>query len=345
MLREKLNIIIYGTGAIGATLGGWFAKSYENVYFLSRGENLKALKSNGLILYKNDKKIAEVIPINVIEDLNEADSVDIIVITVKNYDLEEVAKDIYEKVGNDAIIVGLQNGVENQKILPKYFSKIIYGVIVISAWMDKPGIFGTRGKNQIILGILNENNQQISEKITGIFNKSFPTILTKDFQDAAHSKLVTNLGNSIFTLIDQKNQDDESVFKLWKIVVKNFLEGVKIVEAAGYKEYKLKGLPTWDVMKFALNLNKKVAVNNFKEGMKFYWLNSMTQDMLLRQKSMSELETINGYLISLADQLGLSVPYNRTIYKLCKENFSKTPYRPLNVETVCREIKNNMKLS
>jgi len=98
-------------------------------------------------------------------------------------------------------------------------------------------------------------------------------------------------------------------------------------------------------MKFALNLNKKVAVNNFKEGMKFYWLNSMTQDMLLRQKSMSELETINGYLISLADQLGLSVPYNRTIYKLCKENFSKTPYRPLNVETVCREIKNNMKLS
>ncbi len=345
MLKENLNIVIYGTGAIGATIGGWLTKDYKNIYFLARGENFKVLKTSGLTLYKIDKKNFEAIPVNVIEDLKELESVDIIIICVKNYDLENVAKDIYEKVGDNVVIVGLQNGVKNQKILPKYFSKVIYGVIVMSSWRDKPGVFGTRGKNQIILGTLNENNQEILEDITTIFNKSFPTILTHDFQDAIHCKLIINLGNSMFTLIDQKIQDDESILKLWKILMNLYLEGVNIVKAAGYKEYKLKGLPTWEFMKLALKSNKKTLINNFKASIKFYWLNSMTQDILLGQKSISELESINGYLINLADRHGLSVPYNRTIYKLCKVNFSKTPYKPLNVDTVCNEIKNNLKLS
>ncbi|MFX1469357.1 MAG: ketopantoate reductase family protein [Promethearchaeota archaeon] len=344
MLQENSNIVIYGTGAIGATIGGWLTKDYKNIYFLARGENFKVLKTNGLTLYKIDEKNSETIPVNVIEDLKELESVDIIIICVKNYDLENVAKDIYKKVGDNVVIVGLQNGVENQKILPNYFSKVIYGVIVMSSWREKPGVFGTRGKNQLILGTLEENNQWVLEKITAIFKKSFPTIMTKDFQDAVHSKLVINLGNSLFTLIDQKSQNDESILKLWKILANLYLEGVKIIKAAGYKEYKLKGLPTWEVMKFAMKLNKKTAVNNFKGSMKFYWLNSMTQDMLLRQKNISELESINGYLMSLADQFGLLVPYNRTIYKLCKENFLKSPYKPLNVGNVYSEIKNNLKL-
>jgi len=345
MLRENPNIIIYGTGAIGATLGGWLTKDYENVYLLARGNNLKALKSNGLTLYEIDEKNSETIPVNVIEDLNEVKSADIILIVVKNYDLEEVAKDIYDKLGDDAIIVGLQNGVENQKILPKYFSKIIYGVIVMSAWRDRPGVFGTRGKNILILGTLNNKNQEILEEITNIFNKSFPTNVTNNFQDAAHSKLVMNLANSIFTLIDQKNQDDDSIFELWKIFVNTFQEGVKIVKAAGYKEHKLKGLANWKSMEFALNLDRKIAVNNFRKNIKFSWFNSMAQDMLIRHKNVTELETINGHLLSLADKHGLDVPYNRTIYKLCEENFAKIPYKPLNVERVYNEIKKNLDLN
>ncbi len=345
MLRENPNIIIYGTGAIGATLGGWLTKDYNNVYLLARGNNLRALKSNGLILYEIDEKNSKTIPVNVIEDLNEVESPEIILIVVKNYDLEEVAKDIYEKVGNNAIIVGLQNGIENQKILPKYFSKIIYGVIVMSAWRDSPGVFGTRGKNLLILGTKNNKNQEILERVTHILNKSFPTKSTKNFQDAAHSKLVMNLINSIFTLIDQKNQDEDSIFKLWKIFVNTFLEGVKIVKAAGYKEYKLKGLPNWKSMEFALNLDRKITLDNFRKSIRFSWLNSMAQDMLIRQKQISELETLNGYLLSLADKYGLEVPYNRTIYKLCKESFTKIPYKPLDVEIIYKEIKKNLDLN
>ena len=77
-----------------------------------------------------DKKNHINIPIKIITDLNEIEPPEFIVITVKNYDLEEVAKDIHKKVGDKPIVIGLQNGIENQKILPKYFSKVVYGVIM-----------------------------------------------------------------------------------------------------------------------------------------------------------------------------------------------------------------------
>jgi len=340
---ERLKIVIYGAGAIGATLGGWLTQNYENVYLLARGDNAKAMKSNGLVLYTKEKNDAESIPVNVIEDLNELSSIDVVVIAVKNYNLKEVAKDISMKLGDKPVIVALQNGIENQKILPKYFTKIIYGTIVIGAWQDNPGIFGNRGKGEIILGTIENKNQEMLEKVSKIFNLGFPTTSTNKLQEAAHSKLVINLLNSLFTLVNSKLQDNTAIFKLWKIYANVFLEGVKIIQAAGYQEYKLKYLPSWKTMEFALDFDKVAAVNDFKKNLKFYRLNSMAQDMILRQKNQSELESLNGYLIKLADSHGLEVPYNRTIYKLCKEQFSKTPYRPLAVEIVWEKINENLK--
>ena len=335
---NKLKFVFYGAGGIGATLGGWLSQNYENIYILARGDNAKAMKDNGLILYERENKNPEPIPVRIIEDLNELTSIDVVVIVVKNYDLKKVAKDIYSKLGDKPIIVALQNGVENQEILPKYFSKIIYGVVVQSGWYDKPGVFGNRGKGYIILGTLNNENQELLEKIAQIFNLGFTTRITKNYQEAAHSKLIVNLANSIFTLISSELGDDIAIFKLWQIFVNVFLEGVKVIKVAGYDEYELRGLPSWNMMKIGKNLDKKAAVNNIERSLEYSWLNSMAQDKIIRQKDQSELESLNGYILKLADSLNIEIPYNKIIYKLCKKQFKKMPYQPLPIEVVWEKI-------
>ncbi|MFW9881086.1 MAG: ketopantoate reductase family protein [Candidatus Thorarchaeota archaeon] len=335
---NSLKVVIYGIGGIGATLGGWLTQGYDNVYLLARGDNAKVLKSNGLILYKRENNNPTPIPVKVIEDLNELTNIEVVIITVKNYDLEEVAKDIFEKLGDNPIIVGLQNGFENQRVLPKYFTKIVYGVVVQSGWRDEPGIFGTQGKGHLTLGTPNNENQEIVEKVAELLNISIPTRTTKVFQDAAHSKLIINLSNSVYTIISPELKDDNAIFNLWRIFVNVYLEGVVVVKMAGYKEFELKGLPSWKAIELGKNLDKITAVNNFKKGTKYAWLNSMAQDMIRRQKSQSELESLNGYLLKLADSLNIKVPYNQTIYKLCKENFNRVPYQPLPVEVVWQKI-------
>jgi 2-dehydropantoate 2-reductase len=341
-MDHNFNIVIYGSGAIGATLGGWLFQNGHNVYLLARGENAKAIKANGLILYERDPENSETILINVIEDLKELNKVDLIILAVKNYDLDTAADDIYKKLDDQAMILTLQNGVKNITVLPSYFSKIVYGVIVMSAWRDKPGIFGNRGKNQIVIGTPNNQNQELMRKIFTKLNPSFPIEITSRYMDAAYSKLVLNIANSIFTLIKQNTEDDEYIYKLLKIFAITYLEAVKIVKAAGYKEYKLKGLPSWRTIKILKKLGKRIALKSFKKNLRFSWLNSMSQDKILRQKDKTELETLNGHLLELAHQYGLKVPFNEVIYRLCKETFSNVPYKPLHVDFVWREIERKL---
>jgi len=261
--NDDLTIVIYGIGGIGATIGGWLTQKNDNVYLLARGENAQTLESHGLILHERGNDNLEPIPVKVIEDLNEITNIDIIVITVKNYDLEEVAKDISTKLGDVPIVVGLQNGFENQQILPKYFTKVVYAVVVQSGWREEPGKFGTRGKGHLTLGTPENENPEITEKIAKILNLGIPTKTTQQFQDAAHSKLIINLSNATFTLISSELKDDDAIFKLWDIFMNVYLEGVEVVKAAGYKEYELKGLPSWNVMELSRNLDKATAIKNF----------------------------------------------------------------------------------
>ena len=337
--NDGLTIVIYGIGGIGATIGGWLTQKNDNVYLLARGENAQTLESHGLILHERGNDNLEPIPVKVIEDLNEITNIDIIVITVKNYDLEEVAKDISTKLGDVPIVVGLQNGFENQQILPKYFTKVVYAVVVQSGWREEPGKFGTRGKGHLTLGTPENENPEITEKIAKILNLGIPTKTTQQFQDAAHSKLIINLSNATFTLISSELKDDDAIFKLWDIFMNVYLEGVEVVKAAGYKEYELKGLPSWNVMELSRNLDKATAIKNFGRNLKYSWFNSMAQDMIHRQKNQSELESLTGYLVKLADSLNIKIPYNRVIYELSKQQFEKKPYQPLLVETVWEEIK------
>ncbi len=340
--NDELTIVIYGIGGIGATLGGWLSQKNDKVYLLARGDNAKALKSNGLILKNIVSDNIETIKVNVIEDLNEIPNIDVIVITVKNYDLEEVAKDISDKLGDSPIVVGLQNGFENQKVLPKYFTKIVYAVVVQSGWREEPGIFGTRGKGHLTLGTPENKNLTISEKIAKILNRGIPTRTTQRFQDATHSKLIINLSNATFTLISSDLKDDDAIYKLWNIFMNVYLEGVKVVKAAGYKEFELKGLPSWNVMELGKNLDKATAIKNFGRNLKYSWFNSMAQDMIHRQKNQSELESLTGYLVKLADSLNIKIPYNKVIYELSTQQFEIKPYQPLPVETVLEEINKNL---
>jgi len=295
-----------------------------------------------LTLYQKEGNHPKPIPVNVIEDLNELPSVDIVILAVKNYSLEEVAEDIFSKFGDKPVILALQNGVENQKVLPKYFSKVIYGVVIISAWRDDPGVFGYMVKGYLVIGTLDDDFQSEIREIKNILKLGITIKILKNIQDAVHTKLIFNLSNAILTLIDYKNIHTSSIPKLRKIIYNYMLEGIKIVQAKGYKEHRLPGLLPWKSIESAANEDNEAANKMFITQIHTPGPNSMEQDKIIRHKSESELVYLNGYIIALTDSLGMEAPYNRIIYKLCKKNFQKKPYQPLDIEVVWKKIIENI---
>ena len=67
-------------------------------------------------------------------------------------------------------------------------------------------------------------------------------------------------------------------------------------------------------------------------------IDSMSQDILIRQKKKSELDSLNGYLLELAEKTGIKVPYNQTVHDLCKKQFALEEFTPLSVDFIWEEI-------
>jgi 2-dehydropantoate 2-reductase len=346
MLKNEPEIVIYGAGAIGGTLGGFLSKRFDNITLLARGAHAKEMKENGLVLYEMDPNEKEHISVNVIEDLEEKSNIDVIIITVKNYDLERVAKDIHEKLNNDVLIISLQNGAENQKILPKYFSKIIYGVLWFGAWRDEPGMIGCEPKRALTLGILEENTllKKDLNLITSMMQKAdIDAEIVDEFQNAVHAKIIFNITNALLTLIGHGFREIEDISKLRKITVNLLVEGIRIIEAAGYKEFiRGENHPSWRLLKIARWLPGFITNKIFLGFINNVNLNSMAQDVITVKRDENELETINGYLLKLAKKHGVSVPYNQALYEACKDRFLKKQFNPMSETELWERVKTKL---
>jgi 2-dehydropantoate 2-reductase len=130
-MSEEPRVVVVGAGAIGSSIMGWIAPLYPHLSLLARGESLQVIKESGLRSYqKGERSRARAIAVHAIGSLSELEPPDVLVIAVKNFDLEATARDLRGQLGmREPIVVALQNGVQNQRILPSYFSRVVYGVV------------------------------------------------------------------------------------------------------------------------------------------------------------------------------------------------------------------------
>ncbi len=341
MIKNNSNIIIYGAGAVGSSIAGWLYPHNKNVALIARGEQYQQLKEHGLTIFqgssKSDKKN---FPIEVFNDISKKQDIDLVIITVKNYDLENAAKDISSKIGNVPVLA-LQNGAINQEILPKYFNHIIYSVVCFNAFLEAPGTVCYQSKGPIYIGTLQNAQQDFLRSIEKTFNQYFRVLYTTKIQDAIHCKLALNTVNSIMTLIGKgvkKFDELGSMGKVGKVVSNMMLEAIHIIKAAGYHEHKLEGFPNWRMIKIAVKLPFFLTKFVFTRNAKKMLLDSMSQDILIKKKKQSELETLNGYVLSLAEKMGLNAPYNEIVYELCKKQFSFEEFKPLSIEYIWDKV-------
>lgn len=334
-MQDNPRIVIFGSGVIGSTVGGWVAGHYDNIWFYDKPEVLDHLEKNGLTLYEGGQASSRTqVKVNVMRDLKDAADADLIVVGVKNYSLDGVAGYIKDTLG-DKLILAMQNGLENQQILPRYFSKVIYCVVSYNAWMDEPGVFGYQKRGPLEWGTLDNSLQEEQKTLAAIFNKGLPIDLVDRISDAAHCKLVLNLTNSTTTLIGlgQQAVSDMGVFQT--LLSNQLYEGLQVLKAAGVREVKLGGMPPWLLITAGAKLPRMISGPLFKKNVKKMVISSMAQDVIQnRGQGATELESINGYLLELAKKVGHPAPWNQAIYDLCKEEFGKEKFVPMDVKEV-----------
>ena len=106
------NILMVGAGSVGGFFGAHLAKHNPNVSFLLRPKTLAAVKQNGLTIRSAKGSFTVHPPAS--SDPRELPKPDLITLSVKAYDLDEVLTQIEPVLTDQTVILTLQNGVDTE---------------------------------------------------------------------------------------------------------------------------------------------------------------------------------------------------------------------------------------
>lgn len=106
-----MRILVVGSGAMGSLIGAGLIEAGADVALLDRGEQLSALRSNGLRLVDSKGRARQLIPVTVVEDPTEVEPADFVIVAVKAHQIRHALDLITAALAGDAALVTMQNGI------------------------------------------------------------------------------------------------------------------------------------------------------------------------------------------------------------------------------------------
>jgi 2-dehydropantoate 2-reductase len=148
-----MKIAIFGSGGVGAYFGGRLAASDEDVTFLARGAHLAAMQNGGLHIQSPNGDV-HLPAVQATDNPAEIGPVDVVLFTVKLYDVEASAAALKPLIGHDTVVITLQNGVDAMDMVAKHVGAdhVAGGAAYIVAVIDKPGHIRHTTAQQLVFG-------------------------------------------------------------------------------------------------------------------------------------------------------------------------------------------------
>jgi 2-dehydropantoate 2-reductase len=164
-----MDIVIMGSGGVGAFFGAKLALAGHNVTFIARGPHLAAMQKDGLTITSTDGDM-RLENVNATDDPSTLDTADVILFTPKLYDTIAASEQIKHLVGPQTIIVTLQNGVSSPDMIAGVVGQdcVLGGSTYIVSHIEEPGKIAHMGPARIVFGELNgtmSNRAQAFENV------------------------------------------------------------------------------------------------------------------------------------------------------------------------------------
>jgi 2-dehydropantoate 2-reductase len=132
---------IFGSGGVGGYFGGRLSQAGHDVTFIARGRHLVAMRESGL---RVESILGDFVvhPVKATDDPHQVGIVDVILVAVKAWDIPVAAEAMKPMVGEDTIVVPLENGVDAPEQLASSLGgqHVLGGLCGISAFIGAPGV-------------------------------------------------------------------------------------------------------------------------------------------------------------------------------------------------------------
>jgi 2-dehydropantoate 2-reductase len=156
---EIKRVCIYGAGGVGGYFGGRIAEVISNprfkgleIYFIARGEHLKAIQQNGIVV-KTPERTITARPNLATSDIGKIPHPDFILLCVKSYDLDQALTSLKPVIKNKSVIIPLLNGID---ISARIWTVLDSGIVLpaclyLGTHIESPGVINQSGGSGVII--------------------------------------------------------------------------------------------------------------------------------------------------------------------------------------------------
>ncbi len=294
------RIAVMGAGAVGCFFGGMLARAGADVTLIARGRHLEALTRDGLFL--DSIKFQQRVPVRASSEPSAVRGAELVLFSVKTVDTETAAKSIAPHLSSGALILSLQNGVDNvARISAAAGISALASVVYVAASLPEPGRVRHAGRGDLV--IADAPAEQVAAIRDTFEPAGVPCRLSHNLDGELWQKLTLNCAGNAVSALTKSGYAPAVRNPFVRDVMQTALDEARAVaRAAGVR------LPDDGPENSASAMN---LLENYGSA-----TSSTAQDIAHSRRT--EMDSLNGYVARRGDELGVPTPVNRTLYALVK---------------------------
>ncbi|HET7525392.1 MAG TPA: 2-dehydropantoate 2-reductase [Burkholderiaceae bacterium] len=307
MTVSPITVAVLGAGAVGSYYGALLARAGHSVTLIGRTPHVAAIRERGLLLHKGGT--VEAVRVDASTEAAAVRGAELVLVCVKSTDTDTAAHAMVPHLRADALVLSLQNGVDNAPTLAAVLpNTVLAAAVYVATAMPEPGAVQHFGRGDLVIGAIDPGAarapavarqlQRVVELFAGV---DVPVTVSPDVRTELWSKLLVNCAYNAISGLAQMPYGRMAalpeIVQLQRAVVH---EVVAVAQAEGV----------------ALSLPESMeAMERIAPAMPAQF-SSTAQDMARGKRS--EIDHLNGTVVRRGAAHGIATPVNQALYALVK---------------------------
>jgi 2-dehydropantoate 2-reductase len=313
-----MNVLVMGAGALGSVFGGFLAKAGHQVTLVGRAPHMAAIQDHGL-------QILGIWGEHLIDNLGACtttaevrrEDLDLVLITTKSYDAEHAARQILPLLSEKTLVISAQNGLGNVETISQVIgdhrataARVIFGVEAVAPGRVEITVYA----DNVMLGSPSDrvNYKRILETAGAFTQAGIPTEATREIDKFIWGKVLYNCSlNALSALLEVAYGELGERVETREIMASVIQEIFAVAQRKGV------GLAWTSPPEYEKLLLERLIPDTYSHHA------SMLQDVSRGKRT--EIDSMNGAITRLGEELGIPTPVNRMLTQLvkAKEQVSK----------------------
>ena len=295
-----MKLAVMGAGAVGCYYGGMLARAGHDVTLIARPLHVAAIAQNGLRL--QTAAFDEQVRLAASSEASAVQGASLVLFCVKSLDTESAGAQILPHLAPDALVLCLQNGVDNadrlRSVLPQH--AVAAAVVYVATEMAGPGHLRHHGRGELVIEPSSTAGLSSEAVALALAAAGIPTQISNNVRGELWAKLIINCAYNAVSAITQLPYGKTGVGEGMQDVMRDVVAECRAVA-------KAEGVQVAGDVDAAIRKIFESMPNQFS---------STAQDLARGKRS--EIDFLNGLVVRRGDALGIATPANRVLWALVK---------------------------